>query len=115
MSGLKPIGLQEFYRSLHGRGLTTDLLAQDLGVSGAKLRKLIVCLQPRRGLAWRGLLERLNERERTLLLSVEQCETWNMRQRAKRPVWTHEKVHGLAETYRSFEPAKEQAWQHAQT
>ena len=113
MSGLKPIPLQEFYRSLHGRGLTTDLLAQDLGVSGAKLRKLIVCLQPRRGLAWRGLLERLNERERALLLSVEQCETWNIRQRAKRPVWTMEKLSGLAGRYRRFCQAAEEKWQDA--
>jgi hypothetical protein len=41
----------------------------------------------------------LTERERELLLAVEQCSTWRAQQETKRPHWTAEKVAGLAETY----------------
>ncbi len=107
MSGIKPQPLTEFYRSLHARGESTDSLARQLGVSGAKLRKLIGLLQRRSGLAWKGLLSRLTERERALLLSVEQCSSWNNRQRAMRPSWDLRKVIDLAECYPQFEKAKD--------
>ncbi len=99
MSGIKPLPLTEFYRSLHARGETTEGLAAKLNVSGAVVRKLIGLLKPRRGCTWRGLQALLTERERQLLATVEQCSAWNIRQRAKRPVWTAEKVADLAETY----------------
>lgn len=88
MSGLKPLPLTEFYRSLRSRGVTTELLAATLGVSGGTLRKKIGCLSARRGPTWRGLLALLNDREKQLLAEVEQCSSWNIRQSAKRPRWT---------------------------
>jgi hypothetical protein len=96
MSGIKPIELTQFYASLHARGLTTDTLAAHLGVSGAKLRKMIGLLQRRRGIAWKGLLGLLTEREKSLLLHVEQSSTWRNRQRAKQPRWSFEKASAIA-------------------
>jgi hypothetical protein len=98
MSGIKPIALTEFYRSLHARGESTENLARQLNVSGAVVRKLIGLLKRRRGLAWEGLLRLLTERERELLAHVEQCSAWNIRQRAKRPAWTAQKASQLAST-----------------
>lgn len=99
MSGIKPLPLTEFYRSLRARGVTTQQLADELMVSGGTIRKLIGCLKRRRGATWQGLLLRLTPRECALLFAVEQCSAWNIRQRGKRPKWTAEKVAGLAETY----------------
>ncbi len=99
MSGIKPIALTEFYRSLHARGESTEGLAKQLNVSGAVVRKLIGLLKRRQGLVWTGLLALCTERERELLTTVEQCSAWNIRQQRKRPVWTAEKVADLAETY----------------
>lgn len=97
MSGIKPIELTQFYASLHARGLKTDTMAAGLGVSGAKLRKMIGLLQRRRGIAWRGFLALLTEREKALLLHVEQCSAWNIRQRAKQPRWSMEKASVIAD------------------
>jgi len=100
MSGIKPIALTEFYRSLHARGESTESLALQLTVSGTVVRKLIGLLKRRQGCAWDGLLRLLTPREKELLSTVEQCSAWNNRQQAKRPKWTEEKVWDLAETYR---------------
>ena len=100
MSGIKPAPLTEFYRSLHSRGESTASLAKKLNVSGAVVRKLIGLLKRRKGLVWDRLLTLLTQHEKELLLSVEQCSAWNIRQVAKRPRWTMEKVAGLAEAYR---------------
>lgn len=99
MSALKPTALTEFYRSLHARGESTDSLALKLNVSRPVVCKLIGLLKRRRGRTWAALLALLTERERALLLSVEQCSTWRTQQLAKRPRWNAEKVAGLAETY----------------
>lgn len=99
MSGLRPIELTEFYRSLHARGESTESLAVAVHLSAPVLRKMIVLLKPRRGRPWTAFLDRLTERERELILTVEQRSTWRARQEAKRPHWTAEKVAGLAETY----------------
>lgn len=107
MSGIKPIALTEFYRSLHARGESTESLARKLNVSGAVVRKLIGLLKPRRGHVWRALLALLTERERGLLVTVEQCSAWNNRQRAKRPVWTAQKVAELAEGYAVFDAERD--------
>lgn len=100
MSGIKPLALTEFYRSLKARGVTTDDLAERIGVSGATVRKLIGLLKRRRGLAWRRLQSHLTDREKQLLADVEQCSAWNIRQSEKRPKWTYETVETLRETYR---------------
>lgn len=92
MSGFKPIELAAFYRSLHHRGMTTTILAAQLGVSGGAVRRLIGSMRARRGLIWRGLNELLTERERALLATVEQSATWNKRQAAKRPGWNRDKA-----------------------
>lgn len=99
MSGLKPQALTEFYRSLSARGVTTDILALQIGVSGATVRKLIGLLKRRRGLVWRRLQNHLTDREKQLLADVEQCSSWNISQSKKRPRWTHEKVETLRLTY----------------
>jgi hypothetical protein len=99
MSGLRPIEFNYFYRSLRARRLTTELLAAQICIGGPTLRKMIVLLKPRRGRAWQAFLALLTEHERGLLATVEQCATWNNRQRRKRPVWTAKKVAELAETY----------------
>lgn len=99
MSGIKPVALTEFYRLPHERGESSDTLAKKLNVSPAVVRKLIGLLKRRRGLVWEGLLRLLTDKEKELLRTVEQCSSWNNAQKAKRPVWTAEKVAGLAETY----------------
>ena len=85
MSGIKPLPLTEFYRALHARGLSTELLAEQLGVAGGTLRRKIGGLARRQGPVWRGFLDLLTERERALLAEVEQCSAWNISQAAKRP------------------------------
>lgn len=107
MSGIRPIELTEFYRSLHARGETTDQLAQKLNASPATLRKMIGLLKRRRGVVWIGFLALLTERERELLAKVEQCSAWNIRQAKKRPKFTAEKAAGLAETYGSFTDSRD--------
>lgn len=92
MSGIKPIELTEFYRSLRARGESTDGLAKKLNASPAVVRKLIGMLKRRRGFVWQGLLKLLTRRERKLLLHVEQCSAWNIRQQGKRPKWSTEKA-----------------------
>lgn len=104
MSGIKPHALTEFYRSLHDRGLSTEILGEQIGVSGATIRKLIGMLKRRRGLTWRRLQNHLTERERQLLADVAQCSPWNNRQEGKRPRWTRETVETLRETYRRDVP-----------
>lgn len=99
MSGIKPLPLTEFYRSLHARGETSESLAQKLNVSRSVLCKMIGLLKRRRGRAWEHLQTLLTDRERRLLSDVAQCSSWNLRQLAKRPRWNAEKVAGLAETY----------------
>lgn len=99
MSALKPLELAQFYRLLHERGESSETLAEKLNISPAVVRKLIGLLKPRRGMVWKGLLKLLTEEEKRLLLTVEQCSAWNISQSKKRPVWTAEKVAGLAETY----------------
>ena len=99
MSGLKPQPLTEFYRSLAARGLSTQILAETLGVSTATLSRKIAGCRARRGLAWRGLWELLNEREKSLLEQVSNSSAWNLRQSARRPRWDREKSADLAETY----------------
>lgn len=96
MSGLKPRAMTEFYSRLHRRGLSTTVLAETLDVSGAVVRRLLAGLRPRRGPTWRALLALLSAEEKQLLLSVEQCPTWNARQSRKRPVWTPEKAAEIA-------------------
>ncbi len=91
MSGIKPQALTQFYRLLHDRGCSTNSLAAELGVVGGTVRKLIGQLSARRGPTWRALCRLLSEAEKAELARVEQCPTWNARQRAKRPVWTPEK------------------------
>lgn len=78
MSGLKDQALTEFYRSLHDRHQTTELLAEKLDVSGGTVRKLIGMHAPRGGATWRFLLALLTDRERELLQSMEQSSTWNI-------------------------------------
>ncbi len=90
MSGLKPMELTEFYRSLHSRGKSTKILAAELGVSGGQVRKLIGMHAPRGGATWRYLLALLTERERALLEGMEQSSTWNTRRRAKQQIFSHE-------------------------
>lgn len=115
MSGIKPLALTEFYRSLHarrdaeGRAMSTDALAAKLNVAPSVVRKLIGLLKRRQGRVWEGLCELLTERERALLRDVEQCSAWNMRRAMQnRPRWTEEKVAGLAETYRGgFDEARD--------
>lgn len=99
MSGIKPVALTEFYRSLRARGVTTDTLAAELHVSGAVVRKLIGGLKRRKGRVWEALFDLLNDKEKALLRTVEQCSAWNISQARKRPVWTAAKVHDLFETY----------------
>lgn len=99
MSGMRPIEFDYFYRSLRERGLNTELLAAQINVSGPTLRKMIVLLKPRRGRVWTAFVGLLTEHERELLKTVEQCETWNIRQSKKRPRWTAEKAGNLFETY----------------
>jgi hypothetical protein len=91
MSGIKPVALTEFYRSLHARGEGTQSLAGALGVSGGAVRRLLGGLR-RKGALWRRLEALLTGRERALLGDVEQCSAWNMRRAARnRPRWTGEK------------------------
>lgn len=85
MSGIRPEQLREFYGLLRERGLTTGILAEQLDVSGGAVRRLIGNLRPRRGPIWRALLAQLNATEIKLLMDVEQCPTWNARQRGKQP------------------------------
>lgn len=99
MSALKPLELAQFYGLLHDRGESSESLAKKLNVSASVVRKLIGLLKRRRGLVWDGLLKLLTEEEKRLLLTVEQCAAWNISQTKKRPIWTAEKVAGLAETY----------------
>jgi hypothetical protein len=99
MSALKPLELAQFYRLLHLRKQSSATLADKLNVSPAVVRKLIGLLKRRRGLVWERLLGLLTDEEKRLLLTVEQCSAWNISQTKKRPVWTPEKVAGLAETY----------------
>jgi hypothetical protein len=91
MSGIKPQELTRFYALLRERGLTTDLLAEQLDVSGGVVRRLIGGFRPRRGPTWRAFLRLLTDDERKLIFDVEQCPTWNVRQSEKRPVMTPEK------------------------
>jgi hypothetical protein len=99
MSALKPLELAQFYRLLHERGESSETLAQKLNASPAVVRKLIGLLKRRRGMVWDGLIKLLTAEEKRLLLAVEQSSAWNISQSKKRPVWTAEKVAGLAETY----------------
>lgn len=92
MSGIKPAALTEFYASLHDRGVTTDILADAVGVSGGAIRRLITCHRRRRGPTWDNLCLWLTAREIQLLETVEQSSTWNMKQ----PLWTPEKAQRLA-------------------
>lgn len=99
MSGIKPLPLTEFYRALRARGVSSDSLAVDLGVSGGCVRRLIGGLRVRRGPTWRGLLGKLQPRELELLMraaDVEQCSAWNLRQAAKRPRWNEAKATACA-------------------
>jgi DNA-binding CsgD family transcriptional regulator len=77
MSGIKEKALTDFYRSLHDRRQTTELLAAKLDVSGGTVRKLIGMHAPRGGATWRFLLALLTDREKELLQSMEQSSTWN--------------------------------------
>lgn len=84
---LKNIQMTDFYRSLHDRGLTTDNIAERIGVSGGAVRRLLANHRKRRGPIWRAIIGLLNEKERKLLLDtsrVEQCSTCN----TKHPVFT---------------------------
>jgi hypothetical protein len=87
MSGMKPLPLTEFYRSLRARGATTDTLAAALGVSGGAVRRILGGHR-RKGHLWPKLARLLTERELRLLADVEQCAAWNTRRAAKRPRWT---------------------------
>lgn len=101
MSGIKPLELTEFYRSLHARGESTNGLANQLNASPAVVRKLIGMLRRRRGMVWDGLLRLLTDREKALLLDVEQCSAWNVAQVAKRPKWTSEKAAAIGVSARA--------------
>ena len=91
MSGLKPQAMTEFYRAMHARGVTTETLAAQLGVSGGAVRRILS--GHRRSSVLRKRLETLlTERERTLFAGVEQSSTWN----TKRPRWTAEKAAALS-------------------
>lgn len=85
--GIKPTSLTEFYRSLKGRGETTDTLALKIGRSGGAVRRVLVGLR-RRAPWWPRFEALLTERERRLLADVEQCSAWNKPRLAKRPRWS---------------------------
>jgi hypothetical protein len=114
--GIKPTSLTEFYRSLRARGMTTDLLAEEIGRSGGAVRRVIGGLR-RRAPWWSRFEALLTERERELLGDVEQCPTWNKPREAKRPRWNAEKAlilqgyvelrkSGTAKSY-DYDPASE--------
>jgi hypothetical protein len=85
--GIKPTALQEFYRSLHGRGVTTDGLAEQIGLSGGAVRR-ILSGHRRKSWWWPRFAALLTKPELKLLKDVEQCATWNSKHAAKRPRWT---------------------------
>ena len=95
MSGLRPIAKIEFDRALRARGASTEAFAAELDVSGSVVRKLLANTKPRRGPVWKALLGLLTEREKELLVRVEQDATWNKRQLGKRPIWTAEKASAI--------------------
>jgi len=95
MSGIKPQALTELYRSLHARGLTTEIMAAGLGVSGGALRRMISGHRAPRGPIWKGFLELLTTPELQLIASVEQSSTWNRR---RRPIWTPEVARKIAQS-----------------
>lgn len=103
MSGIKPIDLTEFYRLLHGRGLSTEILAERIGVSGGTVRKLIGGFKPRRGAVWVAILRRLTPGEKALLFRVEQSPTWNSHVAARRETFTPEKAAQIAAAKRARE------------
>lgn len=94
MSGLKPQALIEFYWSLHARGKTTELLAEDLGVSGGAVRRLISGHRKRRGPIWANLSKILTPAERELLAQVEQSSTWNTKKKPTSEIFSVEKKGG---------------------
>lgn len=84
MSATKPIALVEFYRSLHARGLTVELLAEFIGRSRSTVTRVLNGSR-RRGPVWRRLAGHLTPRELELL-DVALSSTWNTRA-LRRPVW----------------------------
>jgi hypothetical protein len=88
----KPPELYQFYRSLHARGESTELLAVKLNVSGSVVRRLIGLLRRRRGRVWNELLAMLTPPERELLSRASSSPEWSATQAKKRPIWNPEKL-----------------------
>lgn len=85
MSGHKPTPLQEFYTSLHNRGLTTALIADFLVVKRVRVTRILNGSR-RRGHLWPLIAEQLTAKE-IALLDVAHSVTWNTKNILKRSTW----------------------------
>jgi len=100
MSGLKPPELNRFYHCLAARGVTTETLASQVGVSRTALCRVLNGSR-RRGPIWRRVAALLPATE-IALLDVAHCHPWNKKRVQARPRWSRV-VHLL----RGSEPAME--------
>lgn len=91
----KPPELFAFYNALHERGVKTDQIAKEIGVSGGAVRRLIGGHRKRRGPIWNQLLGKLTPREIELLDAAVAAD----RRPTKQPLWTPEKAQRLAQSH----------------
>jgi len=86
MSGLKPPELTRFYHSLAARGLTTEILAVQVGASRTSLCRVLNGSR-RRGPIWRRVAGLLLPAEQALL-DVAHSHPWNKKRLQARPRWS---------------------------
>src|SRR6185437_8383075 len=97
MSGLRPVELDQFYRRLHDRGLSTTALALQVGRNACTVSRVLNGSR-RKGPLWRRLSALLTIEEKQLL-HVAESSTWNKKRVESRPRWTPEKATSLAAIY----------------
>lgn len=97
MSGLKPPQMSDFYRSLRGRGVTTEILADLIGVSRPTLCRVLNGGR-RRGPVW-AKVEPLLTPQELGLLDVAHCHPWNKKRAEKRPRWSKPLLQRLREYF----------------
>lgn len=94
MSGLRPVELDQFYRRLHDRDLSTVALAKLVGRNACTVSRVLNGSR-RKGPVWARIKEHLLPEE-IELLHVAECSTWNKKRVENRPKWTPEKAEALA-------------------
>jgi hypothetical protein len=85
MSGLKPPEMSAFYRKIQARGLTTEILANQLSVTRPALCRVLNGSR-RRGFIWKKVTELLTPEE-LALLDVAHRHPWNRKRTLARPKW----------------------------